>query len=128
MPLSTRAKNATQHPGHIVLAEMKKRRTKEEIVTTAKKKKVDEKTTKAALYQLYQFIATEEDRLAEGEVNAHGKSLPPSLLPQPSAHQNESIIWNSDQEQEADANTSQCKRIVAIHTSLTLTERNRQDT
>jgi hypothetical protein len=79
------------------------------------------------LHQLYQFIATKEDCLAEDEVNAHGKSLPPSLLPQPSAHQNESIVWDSDKEQEVDAITSQCKRMVAIHTSLILTERNRQD-
>jgi hypothetical protein len=127
MPPSTRAKNATQHPGHIVLAKMKKQCTKEEIVTAAKKKEVDEKTTKAALHHLYQFIADEEDRLAEDEVNMHGKSLPPSLFPQPSVHQNESAIWDSDNEQEVDANTKQGKRIVTIHTSLTLTEKNRQE-
>jgi hypothetical protein len=128
MPLATRAKNATQHPGHIVLADMKKRRTKEDIAAAAKKKKVDEKTTKEALHKLYQFIANEEDHLAEDEVAAHGRNLPSSPLPQTSAHQDESTIWDSDKEQEVDANSTEPgKKIVTVHTSLTLTERNSQE-
>jgi hypothetical protein len=60
---------------------MKKRRTKEDMVTAAKKKKVDEKTMKAALHQLYQFIATKEDCLAEDEVNAHTIASPHLFCP-----------------------------------------------
>ena len=106
---------------------MKKWCTKEDIATAAKKKKVDEKTTKEALHKLYQFIANEEDCLAEDEVATHGRNLSSSPLPQTLAHQDKSTIWDSDKEQEVDAITSQCKRMVAIHTSLILTERNRQD-
>ena len=111
MPLSTRAKNATQHPGHILLADMRKRCTKEEVATDIKKKRLNEQTTKVALHRLYQFIADEEDELAEDKVNAHGKNFPPSLYPQKLDHQNTPVIWDSNNECEVDANTKQGERM-----------------
>lgn len=108
MPV-TRAKNANQHPGQILLADMRKRRTKEEIAADIEKKKLEKATTEAALRQLYEFIAAEEDQLAEDEVNAN---FPPSLLSQPLDHQSAPIIWDSDNECEVDANTGQGKRTV----------------
>ena len=110
MPLSTRAKNATQHPGAILLADMRKRRTKEEVAADIKKKKLDDQITKAGLERLYQFIADEEDQLAEDEVNAHGKKPPPSLCSQQLDHQNAPTVWDSDNECKVDANTKQGKR------------------
>jgi hypothetical protein len=111
MPPSTRAKNANQHPGRILLANMKKRRTKEEIVADNKKKHLEKKTTEAALHRLYEYIAGEEDRLAEDEVNAHKKNLPQALplhtQPLESLDdQNTPIIcqWDSENECEVDAN------------------------
>jgi len=122
MSPSTRAKNANQHPGHILLADTKKRRTKEEIAADNKKKHLEKKTTEAALHRLYEYIAGEEDHLAEDEVNAHKKKFPPSLFPQPLDHQNAPIRWDSDNECEVDANTKQGKRTGAIPLSLTLKE------
>jgi len=109
MPLSTRAKNATQHPGVILLANMRKGCTKEEVAADIKKK-LDDQITKAGLEWLYQFIANEEDQLAEDEVNAHGKKPLPSLCSQQLDHQNAPTVWDSDNECEVDANTKQGKR------------------
>jgi len=114
MPLSTRAKNATQHPGAILLANMRKRRTKEEVAADIKKKKLDDQTTKAALQWLSQFIANEEDQLAEDEVNAHGKKPPLSLRSQQLDHQNAPTVWDSDNECEVDANIKQGKRTAVV--------------
>jgi hypothetical protein len=85
MPPSTRAKNATQHPGHILLANTKKRRTKEQVSADAEKKRVDEETTRKALENLRQFIADEEDKLAGREGIENEDILAPSLRPQPEA-------------------------------------------
>ena len=109
MPV-TRAKNANQHPSQILLADMRKRRTKEEITANIEKKKLEKVTTEAALHRLYQFIAAEEDQLAEDEVNAHVENPPLSLLPQPLDHQSAPVIWDSDNECEADANTGRGKK------------------
>jgi hypothetical protein len=111
MPPSTRAKNANQHPGHILLADTKKRRTKEEIAADNKKKTFDKAITEAALHNLHQFIATEEDRLAEGEIDVHVKKNTPSLRPRPLTRQNAFVMWDSDSENECnvDADTEQGK-------------------
>jgi hypothetical protein len=81
MPPSTRAKNANQHPGQILLADIRKRYTKVEITANSEKKKFHKAITDAALHQLHQFIATEEDRLAESEIDAHGKKKAPPVHP-----------------------------------------------
>jgi hypothetical protein len=116
MPPSTRAKNANQHPGRILLADAKKRRTKEEIVADNKKKHLEKKTTEAALHRLYKYIAGEEDRLAEDEVNAHKKNIPQALplhaqplesLDDESTGTPIICQWDSDNECEVDANTEQ---------------------
>ena len=117
MPPSTRAKNANQHPGHILLADVKKRHTKEQISANAEKKRVNEETTKKALENLYQYIANKEDMLAGHKVAENKDILAPSLCPQPEVtsledkegrlpplvHQDAFIIWNrpvSDNENE----------------------------
>jgi hypothetical protein len=109
MPPSTRAKNAHQHPGHILLADMKKRRTKAEIAADSKKKEFDKATTEAALHQLHQFIATEEDRLAEGELDVHVKKNAPPVRPRPLHRQNACVMWDSENECEADTDPKQRK-------------------
>jgi len=83
MPPSTRAKNANQHSGHILLADMKKRCTKDQISADAEKKRVNEETIKKALESLYQFIANEEDMLAGREAAENKDILAPSLHSQP---------------------------------------------
>jgi hypothetical protein len=117
MPPSTRAKNANQHPGHILLADVKKRHTKEQISANAEKKRVNEETTKTALENLYQYITNEEDMLAGDEVAENEDILAPSLRPQPEVTsledeeghlpplvcQDAFVIWNrlvSDDENE----------------------------
>ena len=89
MPPSTRAKNANQRPGLIVLADVKKRRTKQEISADAEKKRVDEETTRKALENLRQFIADEEDKLAAHEVTENEDILAPSLRPLPEVPEDE---------------------------------------
>ena len=108
MPPSTRAKNAHQHPGHILLADMKKRRTKAEIAADFKKE-FDKATTEAALHQLHQFIATEEDRLAEGELDVHVKKNAPPVRPRPLHRQNACVMWDSENECEVDTYPKQRK-------------------
>ena len=117
MPPSTRAKNANQHPGHILLADVKKRHTKEQVSADAEKKRPDEETTRKALNNLHQFIANKEDMLAWHEVTDNEGILAPSLrsqpevmdledkeaCPPPLARQDAFILWDrpvSDDEDE----------------------------
>ncbi|KAI0276767.1 hypothetical protein BC826DRAFT_946634, partial [Russula brevipes] len=78
MAPTTRPKNASQCPGLIMLADTKKRHTKDEIAAEVEKKKIDKETTKLGLHRLYQFIAQEEDRLAEDEAATNAKIIAPS--------------------------------------------------
>jgi hypothetical protein len=88
---------------------MKKRRTKAEIAADSKKKEFDKATTEAALHQLHQFIATEEDRLAEGELDVHVKKNAPPVCPRPLHCQNACVMWDSENECEADTDPKQRK-------------------
>jgi hypothetical protein len=83
MPLSTRAKNANQCPGLILLADVKKRHTKEEVSADVEKKRVDEEMTRKALENLCQFIADKEDKLAAHKDTENEDILAPSHRPLP---------------------------------------------
>ncbi|KAI0287322.1 hypothetical protein BC826DRAFT_972267, partial [Russula brevipes] len=72
MAPTTRPKNASQRPGLIMLADTKKRRTKDEIAA--------------------EFIAQEEDRLAEDEAATNAKIIAPSRRPVPLVRQNAVIF------------------------------------
>lgn len=124
MPMSTRPKNADQHPGHILLADMRKRRTKTEMEADKVKKKVDTEITEAALNKLYQFIAEEEDHLAEEEINAHGKKISPPVCirPRPLVRRNAFIIHESSSEHTIGASTEQRKYAGVSYVGLRLTE------
>jgi hypothetical protein len=106
MPLATRAKNANQRPGLILLADVKKRRTKEEVSANMEKKRVDEETTRKVLENLCQFIADEEDKLAAHEETDNEDIITPSRhplskatadeepRPPPLARQDAFIFWD----------------------------------
>jgi hypothetical protein len=115
MPLSTRHKNVHQHPGLILLGNTKNRHTKKEVATDNEKRRFNEETTKAALDNLCQFIADEEDMLAEDKATTESTTmLPPSQRPPPLAHQNEITISDSDSERNSDVETQGKKTVMSL--------------
>ncbi|KAI0302275.1 hypothetical protein BC826DRAFT_966257 [Russula brevipes] len=111
MPPTTRPKNANQHPGRIVLADVKKRRTKEEIAQDTEKARVNEEMTKAALIRLRQFVADEEDQLAKDDASDNAKIVAPSWHPVPMDRQKAFFIRDGDENNELGLKMAPGKRM-----------------
>jgi hypothetical protein len=114
MPLSTRHKNAHQCPSLILLGNMKNRHTKDEIAADTEKRRVDKETTRAALHNLCQFIADEEDMLAEDEATESVTMLPPSQCLLSLACQNAITIFDSDSEHNSDVEVQGKKTVMSF--------------